>query len=410
MTGNIANAGAISVEGNDSGGHLGRDPADRQPHQLGRGHGASATAASASAPTRSRATCGSPGAVAVQGEGSVGVQLGEVDGALVLQNAITRHRLPQRRPAGRRGAGQAGRRRPEAGRRRPCGSPATSARACCWTGRRPTTAPTDTDEDDDGVTDTAEGTAAIAVLRRRARRSTSAATARDHPGRGRDRRPGLRPRQPRRHHRQRRERRRRRHGACGSARPAAGRSPSRAGSTTSAAAIIAAAPSAAQSTAVLLNAGAVVPALAQLRHDRRRAERRPARRARHRRPLGQPGAGGELRASSSAIVTPATGVTQTGKTIAIDLSANTAGATVRQAKFDTADTPAIGGDVLFGSGDDRLELLAGTLAGTMSFGAGADTPDPRRRRDARRAGSSTATGAWPSTCATAAWRSPTPRR
>jgi outer membrane autotransporter protein len=73
----------------------------------------------------------------------------------------------------------------------------------------------------------------------------------------------------------------------------------------------------------------------------------------------------------SVISTP-TGVTQTGKTIAIDLSANTAGATVRQRKFDTADAPQIGGDVLFGSGNDRLELTAGTLAGTMSFGAGAD--------------------------------------
>lgn len=73
-----------------------------------------------------------------------------------------------------------------------------------------------------------------------------------------------------------------------------------------------------------------------------------------------------------SVITTPTGVTQTGRTVAIDLSANTTGAIVRQRKFDTVDAPQIGGDVLFGSGDDRLELTAGALAGTMSFGAGAD--------------------------------------
>lgn len=74
-----------------------------------------------------------------------------------------------------------------------------------------------------------------------------------------------------------------------------------------------------------------------------------------------------------AVVTPGTNVTQTGRAIAIDLSANTTGATVRQRKFDTPDAPEIIGDVLFGSGADRLEINAGKLTGTMSFGAGADS-------------------------------------
>ncbi|WP_293901379.1 autotransporter outer membrane beta-barrel domain-containing protein [Phenylobacterium sp.] len=74
-----------------------------------------------------------------------------------------------------------------------------------------------------------------------------------------------------------------------------------------------------------------------------------------------------------AVVNPVTGVAQTGRAIAIDLSANTTGAVVRQAKVNTTDAPSIGGDVLFGSGDDRLELLGGSFAGTMNFGAGADT-------------------------------------
>jgi hypothetical protein len=72
----------------------------------------------------------------------------------------------------------------------------------------------------------------------------------------------------------------------------------------------------------------------------------------------------------TAVVSPDADVAQTGRAIAIDLSANTSGATVRQADSATA---SITGEVLFGSGDDRLELLGGKLAGAMSFGAGADT-------------------------------------
>lgn len=63
----------------------------------------------------------------------------------------------------------------------------------------------------------------------------------------------------------------------------------------------------------------------------------------------------------------------TGRAVALDLRANTAGVTVRQgANASTTITPTITGDVLFGSGAARLELLAGALNGAVAFGAGAD--------------------------------------
>ncbi|MGH6912027.1 MAG: autotransporter domain-containing protein, partial [Phenylobacterium sp.] len=62
-----------------------------------------------------------------------------------------------------------------------------------------------------------------------------------------------------------------------------------------------------------------------------------------------------------------------GRAIALDLSANTTGAIVRQAKANADGKPAIAGDILLGSGDDRVELLGGTLRGALSFGNGMDT-------------------------------------
>ncbi len=62
-----------------------------------------------------------------------------------------------------------------------------------------------------------------------------------------------------------------------------------------------------------------------------------------------------------------------GKAVAIDLSANNAGATVRQYRVsDTAQVPQIRGDILFGGGDDLLDVTAGSVAGTARFGNGAD--------------------------------------
>ncbi len=64
----------------------------------------------------------------------------------------------------------------------------------------------------------------------------------------------------------------------------------------------------------------------------------------------------------------------TGRSIALDLRANTAGVLLRQyANSDTNITPTITGDVLFGSGAARLELLAGVLNGAVAFGSGADS-------------------------------------
>jgi hypothetical protein len=85
----------------------------------------------------------------------------------------------------------------------------------------------------------------------------------------------------------------------------------------------------------------------------------------------------------------------TGSTTAIDVSASTVGVTLTQAALtdalvnpayadvnddDTVDDNAanvppirIVGDVLFGSGADTFNLLAGSMTGDLSFGAGADT-------------------------------------
>lgn len=83
----------------------------------------------------------------------------------------------------------------------------------------------------------------------------------------------------------------------------------------------------------------------------------------------------------------------TGKAIAIDVSKNTTGVMLIQrgvddgddgadgvADTDTdgdgvddADEPAIVGQVLFGSGDDTFKILNGAVVGNISFGDGADT-------------------------------------
>ncbi|HVI32243.1 autotransporter outer membrane beta-barrel domain-containing protein [Phenylobacterium sp.] len=74
-----------------------------------------------------------------------------------------------------------------------------------------------------------------------------------------------------------------------------------------------------------------------------------------------------------AISTPKSGSTRIGQAIALDLRANTSGATVRQTKATSTSAPSITGDVLFGSGADRLEIAGGTMTGAMAFGAGADS-------------------------------------
>jgi len=91
--------------------------------------------------------------------------------------------------------------------------------------------------------------------------------------------------------------------------------------------------------------------------------------------------------------TDASDETVTGKAIAIDVSKNTTGVTVTQTGVndgddgdddvadtdmdgdgvDDADEPSIVGKILFGSGDDQLNVLNGTVVGAIAFGDGADS-------------------------------------
>jgi len=91
--------------------------------------------------------------------------------------------------------------------------------------------------------------------------------------------------------------------------------------------------------------------------------------------------------------TDASDETVTGKAIAIDVSKNTTGVAITQTGVndgddgddevadtdtdgdgvDDADEPSIVGKILFGSGDDKLSILNGTMIGSISFGDGADS-------------------------------------
>ncbi len=64
----------------------------------------------------------------------------------------------------------------------------------------------------------------------------------------------------------------------------------------------------------------------------------------------------------------------TGRSVAMDLSANTSGVHIIQTAPSGAVTvPAIVGSVLLGSGADRVEILGGKLTGDIALGAGANT-------------------------------------
>lgn len=61
------------------------------------------------------------------------------------------------------------------------------------------------------------------------------------------------------------------------------------------------------------------------------------------------------------------------RNVAIDLSANANGATVRQTEVASGkDAPSIKGDVRFGAGDDVFEIADGTVSGNVTFGAGSN--------------------------------------
>lgn len=363
VNGNISSAGAISIEGNDSGGVsvesrlVGNLTVSGSVSVTGdRGVGVRADSVSGDVKIL--------GSVGVVGEGGVGVQVGQVDGALVIQNAVT---VTGYRSASR--LSDAARAKLDADDLKQ-GGPAVKISGDVGRGllldRPPLdNSTTDTDEDKDGITDSLEATASVAAFGAAAaidvggaapitlgavgtgdyafgvvnRGSITASGVND----------GITATAVR----------------IGSGVTVQGGIHNWGGST-----IVARAFSA-QSTSVLLTTGANVPYLRNGGtigaeqtgglHDARAIVDLSGK-------LALVENSGVIK---SVISTP-TGVTQTGKTIAIDLSANTTGATVRQRKFDTADAPQIGGDVLFGSGNDRLELTAGTLTGTMSFGAGAD--------------------------------------
>lgn len=74
---------------------------------------------------------------------------------------------------------------------------------------------------------------------------------------------------------------------------------------------------------------------------------------------------------NSGEITASGATAGSGRNIAIDLSAGSAGQTVRQTVVASGiAAPAINGDVLFGNGDDLLDLADGTLKGDVRFGAG----------------------------------------
>jgi len=65
--------------------------------------------------------------------------------------------------------------------------------------------------------------------------------------------------------------------------------------------------------------------------------------------------------------------TDSGRNIAIDLSAGTDGVTIRQTAVAAGiAAPAITGDIRFGGGDNLLDIADGTVVGDTLFGAGAD--------------------------------------
>ncbi|MDB5495095.1 MAG: autotransporter [Phenylobacterium sp.] len=79
-----------------------------------------------------------------------------------------------------------------------------------------------------------------------------------------------------------------------------------------------------------------------------------------------------IRTIAASIGAP-TGSVATGRTIAVDVSANTSGVSLLQYDASGGTTPpSITGQVLFGSGNDHADIQAGTVTGDIAFGAGAN--------------------------------------
>ncbi len=81
------------------------------------------------------------------------------------------------------------------------------------------------------------------------------------------------------------------------------------------------------------------------------------------------GAGGLDLIENSGAIAASTSDT-TADAIAIDLTANDGGATVKQLAVEEGGAPSIEGDIRFGGGNDVLDVADGSVAGAIDFGAG----------------------------------------
>ena len=82
---------------------------------------------------------------------------------------------------------------------------------------------------------------------------------------------------------------------------------------------------------------------------------------------------------NSGAISAAGAAANSNRNVAIDLSANTTGATIKQtAVAATFAAPSITGDIRFGTGSDTLDIADGKLTGNVSFG-GRRQPFPRCR-------------------------------
>jgi outer membrane autotransporter protein len=369
FTGDIRNerAGSISLEGNDS---AGISVETRLNGSLVNA-GAVSVIGDRSVGVQAQSVAGNvqiTGAVSAQGEGATGVRLGDVDGQVLLQNSIsaTGYRSTDRLTDAVRAKLDADDLKQGGAAVRITGNVGGGV---LLDRQPPDTSTTDTDEDDDGIEDSLEGTAALT--------SSGSAPALDI---GSDRATTL--------------------GAVGTGVNAfgllnrgnivangvndgvsatavrigqvGGGSTTVVGGIGNQAGTITATAYGAVATGILVNPGAVVTSL---RNSGTIAAAQSGGLSDARAVIDKSGSLGLVENTGiiQATVSAATGQTVTGRAVALDLSANTTGAIVRQAKANADGKPAITGDVLLGSGDDRVELLGGTLRGALSFGNGADT-------------------------------------
>ena len=76
---------------------------------------------------------------------------------------------------------------------------------------------------------------------------------------------------------------------------------------------------------------------------------------------------------NSGAITASGAAATSNRNVAIDLGANTTGATIKQTAVAANFTaPSITGDIKFGTGSDTLDVADGKLAGNVTFGAGAN--------------------------------------